>query len=142
MSNIPLIKSVLMKKKIIIKRILDHKSKTPFQSKVQSELTIFKIPKIRGFFASAVRFLRCTFQSCTKRSACVIEFAEGRVGCTYVISIGFSYLVSSLFTYTWLKCAAQKSCITAPRKVHIFWEGHKILRNLHLTFDWHYIGQG
>ena len=26
-------------------------------------------------------------------------------------------------------------------KVHIFWEGHKILRNLSLTFDWHYIGQ-
>ena len=26
-------------------------------------------------------------------------------------------------------------------KVHIFWEGHKILRNLHLTFDLHYIGQ-
>ena len=26
-------------------------------------------------------------------------------------------------------------------KVHIFWEGHRILRNLHLTFDWHYIGQ-
>ena len=26
-------------------------------------------------------------------------------------------------------------------KVPIFWEGHKILRNLHLTFDWHYIGQ-
>ena len=26
-------------------------------------------------------------------------------------------------------------------KVHIFWEGHKILRNLHLTFDCHYIGQ-
>ena len=26
-------------------------------------------------------------------------------------------------------------------KVHIFWVGHKILRNLHLTFDWHYIGQ-
>ena len=25
--------------------------------------------------------------------------------------------------------------------VHIFWEDHKILRNLHLTFDWHYIGQ-
>ena len=24
-------------------------------------------------------------------------------------------------------------------KVHIFWEGRKILRNLHLTFDWHYI---
>ena len=26
-------------------------------------------------------------------------------------------------------------------KVHIFWEGHKILQKLHLTFDWHYIGQ-
>ena len=26
-------------------------------------------------------------------------------------------------------------------KVHIFWEGHKILRNLHLTFSWHYIRQ-
>ena len=26
-------------------------------------------------------------------------------------------------------------------KVHIFWEGHKILQNLHLTFDWHYIRQ-
>ena len=26
-------------------------------------------------------------------------------------------------------------------KVHIFWEGHKILRNLPLNFDWHYIGQ-
>ena len=25
--------------------------------------------------------------------------------------------------------------------VHIFGEGHKILQNLHLTFDWHYIGQ-
>ena len=26
-------------------------------------------------------------------------------------------------------------------KVHIFWEGHKILQNLHPTFDWHYIEQ-
>ena len=25
--------------------------------------------------------------------------------------------------------------------VHIFWEGHKILRNIHLTFHLHYIGQ-
>ena len=24
-------------------------------------------------------------------------------------------------------------------KVHIFWEGHKIVWNLQLTFDWHYI---
>ena len=26
-------------------------------------------------------------------------------------------------------------------KVHIFWEGHKILRNLHLRFDGYYLGQ-
>ena len=26
-------------------------------------------------------------------------------------------------------------------KVHIFWEGHKILWNLHQLFDWQYIGQ-
>ena len=26
-------------------------------------------------------------------------------------------------------------------KVHIFWEGHKILWNLNLVFDWHYIGK-
>ena len=26
-------------------------------------------------------------------------------------------------------------------KVHIFWEGHKILRNLHLSFDRYYMGQ-
>ena len=32
--------------------------------------------------------------------------------------------------------------IKSPQvKVHIFWEGHKILRNLHCWFDWHYIGQ-
>ena len=30
--------------------------------------------------------------------------------------------------------------ILMSHKVHIFWEGHKILQNLHLTFDWHYIG--
>ena len=25
--------------------------------------------------------------------------------------------------------------------VHVFWEGHKISRNLHQLFDWQYIGQ-
>ena len=27
------------------------------------------------------------------------------------------------------------------RKIHIFWEVHNILRNLHQLFDWRYIGQ-
>ena len=26
-------------------------------------------------------------------------------------------------------------------KGQIFWEGHKMLQNLHFRFDWHYIGQ-
>ena len=26
-------------------------------------------------------------------------------------------------------------------EVHIFWEGHEFLLNLHLTFDWHCMGQ-
>ena len=30
---------------------------------------------------------------------------------------------------------------TISFKVHIFCEGHKILRNLHQLFDWQYIGQ-
>ena len=29
----------------------------------------------------------------------------------------------------------------SANKVHIFWEGHKILQNLHLTSDWHYLRQ-
>ena len=28
-----------------------------------------------------------------------------------------------------------------PGKGHLFWEGYKILQNLHRRFDWHYLGQ-
>ena len=35
-------------------------------------------------------------------------------------------------------CEFVKSC---HDRVHIFWEGHKILRNLTQLFDWKYIGQ-
>ena len=35
----------------------------------------------------------------------------------------------------------QNSSKIVSYKVHIFWEGHKILPNLHQLFDWHYIGQ-
>ena len=34
-----------------------------------------------------------------------------------------------------------QKCMVVKIKVQIFWEGHKILRNLYLIFDWHYIGQ-
>ena len=37
--------------------------------------------------------------------------------------------------YTWIKTGKE------IYKVHIFWEGHKILQNLHRRFEWHYIRQ-
>ena len=52
------------------------------------------------------------------------------------------------FTFTIFALKIGKSLILCAgahcnlfSKVHIFWEGHKILQNLHLIFDWHYIGQ-
>ena len=42
------------------------------------------------------------------------------------------FLQKSILTHHWMLCMFGK--------VHIFWEGHKILRNLQ-PFDWHYIGQ-
>ena len=53
--------------------------------------------------------------------------------------------VASRFS-TWLEVFnwTSKRCFVGiwwSGKVHIFWEGHKSLRNLHRRFDWHYIGQ-
>ena len=44
--------------------------------------------------------------------------------------LGILFFFTSFGQFVWFQC-----------KVHIFWEGHNILRNLHLTFDRHYIGQ-
>ena len=41
----------------------------------------------------------------------------------------------------WMVVLLKLTTTKIPVKVHIFWEGHKILGNLHLTFDWHYIGE-
>ena len=38
-------------------------------------------------------------------------------------------------------CRIGKQLIYFILKVHIFWEGHKILQNLHQLFDWQYTGQ-
>ena len=48
-----------------------------------------------------------------------------------------------LFFFSWISCSRYRFCSLCVDifKVHIFWEGHKILRNLHQLFDWHYIGQ-
>ena len=39
-----------------------------------------------------------------------------------------------------IQCIQFLKALKITIKVHIFWEGHKILQNLHLTFDWHNIG--
>ena len=44
-------------------------------------------------------------------------------------------------TVVWTVLLKPKSTRSTEIKVHIFWEGHKSLRNLHCRFDLHYIGQ-
>ena len=39
----------------------------------------------------------------------------------------------------WLACFLNSFKIKASFKVYIFWEGHKILRNLHQLFDWAFV---
>ena len=53
-----------------------------------------------------------------------------------------SNIATSEVTLRFLRSSEDFLCTQAsllpystPGKVHIFWEGHKILRNLHLTFD-------
>ena len=41
----------------------------------------------------------------------------------------------------WFRPILDPSSLAMSFKVHIFWEGHKILRNFHQLFDWQYIGQ-
>ena len=41
------------------------------------------------------------------------------------------------YRFIWV-CFELPNCFS---KVHIFWEGHKILQNLHRRFDHYYIGQ-
>ena len=52
------------------------------------------------------------------------------------------------FEYSFLKTVEVEQNLNQEKSwtliffiVHVFWEGHKTLQNLHLTFDWHYIGQ-
>ena len=41
----------------------------------------------------------------------------------------------------WLLMFVKLTISLNSNKLHIFWEGHKILLNLHRRFDWYYIGQ-
>ena len=45
-------------------------------------------------------------------------------------------VLASYFATVYNKQVIRKKC-----KVHIFWEGHKVLRNLHRRFDGYFIGQ-
>ena len=49
--------------------------------------------------------------------------------------------LSSFVITEWIQCTYQKWFWKHIFKVHTFWECQKILRNLHLTFDCHYIGK-
>ena len=50
-----------------------------------------------------------------------------------------SIALSSFLSFSGLRLLKLKGWIY--HKVHIFWEGHKMLRNLYRRFDLHYIGQ-
>ena len=54
-----------------------------------------------------------------------------------ILSCGKSFLDPFIY-FTKVKKFAQNDKFS---KVHIFWEGYKILQNLHRRYDWHYIGQ-
>ena len=59
-------------------------------------------------------------------------------------SFQIKYVLSSSIVGTLSHCAKRETDGSLKGgffKVHIFWEGHKILQNLHLTFDLHYIGR-
>ena len=50
------------------------------------------------------------------------------------------YAKSISWQICWNTCKYTRKTLSSF-KVHKFWEGHKILWNLHHTFYWHYIGQ-
>ena len=54
----------------------------------------------------------------------------------YISTVSSLCLMSAL-----LNCFITVSAEQWDIKVHIFWEGHKILRNVHRRFDWQYIIQ-
>ena len=55
---------------------------------------------------------------------------------------GEALMYAVKFQKKYFKCFFKKSLKSAnPIKVHIFWEGHKILRNLPFTFDCMYCNQ-
>ena len=61
-----------------------------------------------------------------------------RLAYKWVEILSEDLLFSVFVTFPFLTIDTIKS---AYCKVHIFWEGHKILRNLHRRFDRYYIGQ-
>ena len=52
----------------------------------------------------------------------------------------FFYL-DFFFLFPELHCQMISDHSVFPRKIHIFWKGHNILRNIHCKFDWHYISR-
>ena len=71
-----------------------------------------------------------------------INYQDRFLACQYLSApVFFKIFLTSLHHNETLKAKQKgifKNTLFFIVKVHIFWEDHKILRNLHLTFDWHY----
>ena len=102
-------------------------------------------------------FIRTKYLTSQKfQGLSVLDFEKLRTKKFEIVSMileKFTYLAHKIIDFVAIKlscpCLKSKwvssvSPIVANTFLNsrIFWEGHKILRNLHLTFDWHYIGQG
>ena len=61
-------------------------------------------------------------------------FSPGRAWNFHVLNLQFNEQSVVILWVSWCKNKSFWQRFTC--KVHIFWEGHKILRNLHLTFDY------
>ena len=69
--------------------------------------------------------------------------SEEETTCDDSLNVGFDDCFTDVSSTdkSWFKGQSLTLLHTCYSKVHIVWEGPKILRNLHLTFDWLYIGQ-
>ena len=87
---------------------------------------------LRTYFVGILNILKFKVLKCF-----YFQFVTGNVE-----SRGFLFEnMSKKFIEVHLQWISNCNKEIALHKVHTFWEDHKIMRNLHLEFDWHYTGQ-
>ena len=97
---------------------------------------------LRQFFNQMWKFDRQWFRDCfipNSSTLLVYKFYHRHNGAGIFHPASFVYL--GLLVYLESHSSSFPAIMTMEGKVHIFWEGHKILRNFPLDFDRHYIGQ-